>query len=77
MGKEGLMVVAQLKRLAVLPPARRSPRLEQFMRSHVSRLLAELLRLDHVALAMKVQVPYPFLFFLIVSCAVDGTNRPA
>ncbi|GJN08143.1 hypothetical protein PR202_ga26035 [Eleusine coracana subsp. coracana] len=61
MGKEGLMVVAQLKRLAALPPAGRSPRLEQFMRSHVSRLLrndllavlAELLRQDHVILSMK------------------------
>ncbi|GJN31194.1 hypothetical protein PR202_gb19559 [Eleusine coracana subsp. coracana] len=62
MGKEGLMVVAQLKRLAALPPAGRSPRLEQFMRSHVSRLLrtdllavlAELLRQDHVILSMKI-----------------------
>jgi hypothetical protein len=73
MGKEGLMVVAQLKRLAALPPAGRSPRLEQFMRSHVSRLLrtdllavlAELLRQDHVVLSMKVQVPFPFLSFPI------------
>jgi len=62
MGKEGLMAVAQLKRLAALPPAGGHPRLEQFMRSHVSRLLrtdllavlAELLRQDHVILSMKV-----------------------
>ncbi|XP_008672313.1 uncharacterized protein [Zea mays] len=62
MGKEGLMVVAQLKRLAALPPAGGHPRLEQFMRSHVSRLLrtdllavlAELLRQDHVSLSMKI-----------------------
>jgi hypothetical protein len=62
MGKEGLMVVAQLKRLAALPLVGSSPRLEQFMRSHVSRLLrtdllavlAELLRQDHVVLSMKV-----------------------
>ncbi|XP_006649934.3 pentatricopeptide repeat-containing protein At1g62350 [Oryza brachyantha] len=62
MGKEGLMAVAQLKRLAALPPAGGSPRLEQFMRSHVSRLLrtdllavlAELLRQDHVLLSMKI-----------------------
>jgi ribonuclease T2 len=72
MGKEGLMVVGQLKRLAALPPAGGSPRLEQFMRSHVSRLLrndllavlAELLRQDHVLLSMKVQLPFPFLFRL-------------
>ena len=56
------MAVAQLKRLAALPPAGGHPRLEQFMRSHVSRLLrtdllavlAELLRQDHVILSMKV-----------------------
>ena len=62
MGKEGLMAVAQLKRLAALPPAGGHPRLEQFMCSHVSRLLrtdllavlAELLRQDHVSLSMKV-----------------------
>ncbi|KAL6901918.1 hypothetical protein ACP4OV_004794 [Aristida adscensionis] len=62
MGKEGLMAVAQLKRLAALPPAGANPRLEQFMRSHVSRLLrtdllavlAELLRQDHVILSMKI-----------------------
>jgi hypothetical protein len=79
MGKEGLMVVAQLKRLAALPPAGRSPRLEQYTRSHVSRLLrtdllavlAELLRQDHVVLSMKVQVPFPFLSFT-VACAVDA-----
>ena len=65
MGKEGLMAVAQLKRLAALPPAGGHPRLEQFMRSHVSRLLrtdllavqAELLRQDHVILSMKVTLP--------------------
>ncbi|RCV46698.1 hypothetical protein SETIT_9G552500v2 [Setaria italica] len=62
MGKEGLMAVAQLKRLAALPPAGAHPRLEQFMGSHVSRLLrtdllavlAELLRQDHVILSMKI-----------------------
>lgn len=67
MGKEGLMAVAQLKRLAALPPAGGHPRLEQFMRSHVSRLLrtdllavlAELLRQDHVILSMKVLHSYP------------------
>lgn len=67
MGKEGLMAVAQLKRLAALPPAGGNPRLEQFMRSHVSRLLrtdllavlAELLRQDHVLLSMKVSLPPP------------------
>jgi hypothetical protein len=67
MGKEGLMAVAQLKRLAALPPAGAHPRLEQFMRSHVSRLLrtdllavlAELLRQDHVILSMKVLHSYP------------------
>ncbi|KAL5209751.1 hypothetical protein ABZP36_005374 [Zizania latifolia] len=62
MGKEGLMAVGQLKRLAALPPAGGNPRLEQFMRSHVSRLLrtdllavlSELLRQDHVLLSMKI-----------------------
>ena len=62
MGKEGLMAVAQLKRLAALPPPGDHPRLEQLMGSHVSRLLrtdllavlAELLRQDHVILCKKV-----------------------
>ncbi|KAG8063744.1 hypothetical protein GUJ93_ZPchr0003g17564 [Zizania palustris] len=62
MGKEGLMAVGQLKRLAALPPAGGNPRLEQFMRSHVSRILrtvllavlAELLRQDLVLLSMKI-----------------------
>lgn len=74
------MVVAQLKRLAALPPVGGSPRLEQFMHSHVSRLLrtdllavlAELLRQDHVILSMKVKAPFPF-HFLIAGCAVDVT----
>jgi len=69
MGKEGLMAVAQLKRLAALPPAGGHPRLEQFMRSHVSRLLrtdllavlAELLRQDHVILSMKVFHYHPII----------------
>jgi hypothetical protein len=67
MGKEGLMAVAQLKRLAALPPVGGHPRLEQFMRSHVSRLLrtdllavlAELLRQDHVILSIKVFHSHP------------------
>ncbi|XP_008776281.3 pentatricopeptide repeat-containing protein At1g62350 [Phoenix dactylifera] len=58
MGKEGLFVVQQLKRLASVG----GPRLEQFMRSHVSRLLrtdlfavlAEFQRQDHVFLSMKI-----------------------
>ena len=62
MGKEGLMAVAQLKRLAALPPAGGHQRLAQYMQLHVSRLLrtdllavlAELLRQDHVLLSMKV-----------------------
>uniref|UniRef100_A0ACD5YGK1 Uncharacterized protein n=1 Tax=Avena sativa TaxID=4498 RepID=A0ACD5YGK1_AVESA len=62
MGKEGLMAVAQLKRLAALPPAGGHQRLEQYMRLHVSRLLRtdllavlfELLRQDHVLLSMKI-----------------------
>ncbi|KAM0909418.1 hypothetical protein ACQ4PT_014826 [Festuca glaucescens] len=62
MGKEGLMAVAQLKRLAALPPAGSHLRLEQYMRLHVSRLLRtdllavlfELLRQDHVLLSMKI-----------------------
>ncbi|XP_047086503.1 pentatricopeptide repeat-containing protein At1g62350-like [Lolium rigidum] len=62
MGKEGLMAVGQLKRLAALPPAGGHPRLEQYMRLHVSRLLRtdllavlfELLRQDHVLLSMKI-----------------------
>jgi ribonuclease T2 len=65
MGKEGLMAVAQLKRLAALPPAGGHQRLEQYMRLHVSRLLRtdllavlfELLRQDHVLLSMKVPLP--------------------
>jgi len=56
------MAVAQLKRLAALPPPGDHPRLEQFMGSHVSRLLrtdllavlAELLRQDHVILCKKI-----------------------
>ncbi|CAN6289734.1 unnamed protein product [Urochloa humidicola] len=39
MGKEGLMAVAQLKLLAVLPPDGGHLRLEHLMRSHVLRLL--------------------------------------
>uniref|UniRef100_N1R5T3 Uncharacterized protein n=1 Tax=Aegilops tauschii TaxID=37682 RepID=N1R5T3_AEGTA len=61
MGKEGLMAVAQLKRLAALPPAGGHQRLGEYMKLHVSRLLrtdllavlAELLRQDHVILSMK------------------------
>lgn len=56
------MAVAQLKRLAALPPAGGHQRLEQYMRLHVSRLLRtdllavlfELLRQDHVLLSMKI-----------------------
>jgi ribonuclease T2 len=39
MGKEGLMAVAQHKRLVALTPAAGHLRLERFMRSNVSRLL--------------------------------------
>ncbi|CAD5162974.1 pentatricopeptide repeat-containing protein At1g62350-like [Musa acuminata AAA Group] len=57
MGKEGLFVVQQLKRLAS-----HGPRLQQFMRSHVARLLrtdllavlAEFQRQDNVFIAMKI-----------------------
>ncbi|XP_072983034.1 pentatricopeptide repeat-containing protein At1g62350 [Typha latifolia] len=60
MGKEGLFVVQQLKRLASSRGS--GPKFEQFMRSHVSRLLrtdllavlAEFLRQDHVFLSMKI-----------------------
>ncbi|KAM3229074.1 hypothetical protein ACQJBY_060164 [Aegilops geniculata] len=62
MGKEGLMAVAQLKRLAALPPVGGHQRLVEYMKLHVSRLLrtdllavlAELLRQDHVILSMKI-----------------------
>lgn len=57
MGKEGIFVVHQLKRLASA-----GPRLDRFMKSNVTRLLrtdllavlAELQRQDHVFLSMKV-----------------------
>ncbi|XP_020574443.1 pentatricopeptide repeat-containing protein At1g62350 [Phalaenopsis equestris] len=56
MGKEGLFVIHQLKRLGS------GPRLDQFMRTHVSRLLrtdllavlAELQRQDNIPLSMKI-----------------------
>ncbi|KAH7667554.1 Pentatricopeptide repeat-containing protein [Dioscorea alata] len=56
MGKEGLFVVHELKRLGS------GPRLERFMQSHVSRLLrtdllavlAEFQRQDHVFLSLKI-----------------------
>lgn len=56
MGKEGLFVVHQLKRL------RSGPQFDQFMKTHVTRLLrtdllavlAELQRQDNVSLSMKV-----------------------
>ncbi|KAG0477016.1 hypothetical protein HPP92_013857 [Vanilla planifolia] len=56
MGKEGLFVVHQLKRLGP------GPRLDNFMRTHVSRLLrtdllavlAELQRQDNIFLSMKI-----------------------
>lgn len=56
------MAMAQLKRLAAPPPAVGHPHLEQFVRSHVSRILrtdllaviAELLCQDHVILSMMV-----------------------
>lgn len=56
MGKEGLFVVHEIKRLGS------GPRLDRFMKSHVSRLLrtdllavlAELQRQDHVFLSMKI-----------------------
>ncbi|KAK8946538.1 Pentatricopeptide repeat-containing protein [Platanthera zijinensis] len=56
MGKEGLFVIHQLKRL------RSGPQFDQFMRTHVTRLLrtdllavlAELLRQDNISLSMKV-----------------------
>ncbi|MQM15542.1 hypothetical protein Taro_048489 [Colocasia esculenta] len=63
MGKEGLFVVHELKRLARSGGGGGGgPRLEGFLRSHVSRLLrtdllavlAELQRQDLVALAMKI-----------------------
>ncbi|KAJ4793155.1 Pentatricopeptide repeat-containing protein [Rhynchospora pubera] len=62
MGKEGIFVVQQLKRLASSPSGAASARLDQFMRSHVSRLLrtdllavlAELQRQDLIFLAMKI-----------------------
>lgn len=58
MGKEGIFVVHQLKRLASA-----GPRLDRFMKSNVARLLrtdllavlAELQRQDHVFLSMKVR----------------------
>ncbi|KAG6485359.1 pentatricopeptide repeat-containing protein At1g62350-like [Zingiber officinale] len=57
MGKEGIFVVHQLKRLASA-----GPRLDRFMKSNVTRLLrtdllavlAELQRQDHVFLSMKI-----------------------
>ncbi|WOL04610.1 pentatricopeptide repeat-containing protein [Canna indica] len=57
MGKEGLFVVQQLKRLVSS-----GPRLERFMKSHVARLLrtdllavlAEFQRQDNVFLSMKI-----------------------
>ncbi|KAH0454790.1 hypothetical protein IEQ34_016714 [Dendrobium chrysotoxum] len=56
MGKEGLFVIHQLKRLGS------GPRLDHFMRTHVSRLLrtdllavlAELQRQDNISLSMKI-----------------------
>ncbi|URE41342.1 Pentatricopeptide repeat-containing protein [Musa troglodytarum] len=66
MGKEGLFVVQQLKRLAS-----DEPRLQRFMRSHVARLLrtdllavlADLQRQDHVFLAMKEIWYRPDMYF--------------
>jgi len=63
MGKEGIFVVQQLKRLASLPSTSASARLDHFMRSHVSRLLrtdilavlSEFQRQDLIFLAMKVK----------------------
>ena len=82
MGKEGLMAVAQLKRLAALPPTGGHQRMEQYMRLHVSRLLRtdllavlfELLRQDHVLLSMKVPLPpsislLSFMFLLQIYLA--------
>ncbi|XP_078160035.1 pentatricopeptide repeat (PPR) superfamily protein [Carex rostrata] len=62
MGKEGIFVVQQMKRLASLPSACASARLDQFVRSHVSRLLrtdllavlAEFQRQDLIVLSMKI-----------------------
>lgn len=69
MGKEGLFVVQQLKRLAA--SSHGGARLEQFMRSHVSRLLrtdllavlAEFQRQDNVPLSMKVRIPSAYQAF--------------
>jgi ribonuclease T2 len=81
MGKEGLMAVGQLKRLAALPPAGGHPRLEQYMLLHVSRLLRtdllavlfELLRQDHVVLSMKVLLPPPYKSARLTVVLFSGT----
>jgi ribonuclease T2 len=54
MGKEGLMAVAQHKRLVALTPAAGHLRLERFMRSNVSRLLRTDLLAVLAELLMKV-----------------------
>lgn len=67
MGKEGLMVAKELKRLCSQPL-----RLDHFIRSHVSRLLksdllavlAEFQRQDQVFLSIKVCFLYLFFFSL-------------
>lgn len=73
MGKEGLFVVHELKRLGS------GPRLERFMQSHVSRLLrtdllavlAEFQRQDLVFLSLKVpslsyEIPHSCLIFIFL-----------
>lgn len=70
MGKEGLIVAKELKRLQTNPV-----RLDRFIKSHVSRLLksdlvsvvAELQRQDQVFLCMKVS-PHCLLAVIIVNC---------
>lgn len=67
MGKEGLMVAKELKRLHSHPL-----RFERFMKTHVSRLLksdlvavlAEFQRQNLVSLSMKV-IKFPSVFFIL------------
>lgn len=73
LGKEGLIIAKELKRLQPDPV-----RLDRFVRSNVSRLLksdlvavlAEFQRQDNVFLSMKVQFLSSFFFFIALKVLI-------